>query len=92
MKTIGFTVALEKEMCLPQERMCADGSECISAELWCDEVINCKDFSDESNCTCRERINAGKLCDGYFDCPDGEDEQGCFGKNFPADEKIELLD
>lgn len=53
--------------------------ECISANRWCDNVVDCSDGSDESACTCADRLEEERLCDGYADCPMGEDELGCFG-------------
>ncbi|EDV41196.1 uncharacterized protein Dana_GF10896 [Drosophila ananassae] len=53
--------------------------ECISANRWCDNVVDCSDGSDESACTCADRLDEERLCDGYADCPMGEDELGCFG-------------
>ncbi|XP_017028686.1 serine protease nudel [Drosophila kikkawai] len=53
--------------------------ECIPAERWCDNVVDCSDGSDESACTCADRLDEERLCDGYADCPMGEDELGCFG-------------
>ncbi|KAH8305277.1 hypothetical protein KR018_010024, partial [Drosophila ironensis] len=53
--------------------------ECIAASRWCDNVVDCSDGSDESACTCADRLDEERLCDGYADCPMGEDELGCFG-------------
>ncbi|XP_020801689.1 serine protease nudel [Drosophila serrata] len=53
--------------------------ECIPADRWCDNVVDCSDGSDESACTCADRLDEDRLCDGYADCPMGEDELGCFG-------------
>ncbi|XP_012280703.1 serine protease nudel [Orussus abietinus] len=58
---------------------CADGSLCIPKFQWCDGNIDCPDVSDETRCSCRDRIGRERICDGYFDCPHGDDELGCFG-------------
>ncbi|EDW78727.2 uncharacterized protein Dwil_GK12588 [Drosophila willistoni] len=56
-----------------------DQEECIDSSRWCDNVVDCSDGSDESSCTCANRLDEERLCDGYADCPMGEDELGCFG-------------
>jgi len=39
------------EACLdPDWFECADGSGCVETTLKCDNVYDCKDFSDEQNC------------------------------------------
>ncbi|KAK0183422.1 hypothetical protein PV327_001466 [Microctonus hyperodae] len=58
---------------------CLDKSSCIMRAYWCDGIVHCPDASDETRCSCRDRIIKDRLCDGYFDCPHGEDELGCFG-------------
>lgn len=65
-------------MCEPGHVPCADG-HCIKSELWCDGDVHCADASDETSCTCRQRIDPTRLCDGFHDCPHGEDEIGCHG-------------
>ncbi|XP_070070501.1 serine protease nudel [Drosophila takahashii] len=63
----------------PDQVSCFGQKECISASRWCDNVVDCSDGSDESACTCADRVDEERLCDGYADCPMGEDELGCFG-------------
>ncbi|XP_066908844.1 serine protease nudel [Halyomorpha halys] len=65
--------------CKPGMISCENEQKCIKKENWCDSRIDCIDISDESKCTCKDRIQDEKLCDGYFDCPLGEDELECFG-------------
>ena len=60
---------------------CGDNGRCIARSQWCDGIVDCNDASDETSCTCRERMSQERLCDGYFDCPHGEDELGCLGKD-----------
>ncbi|XP_011695705.1 PREDICTED: serine protease nudel isoform X2 [Wasmannia auropunctata] len=64
--------------CPVNYRQC-DNSHCIPRVKWCDGRVDCSDASDETKCSCRDRILRDRLCDGYFDCPHGEDELGCFG-------------
>nr|NP_523947.2 nudel [Drosophila melanogaster]P98159.2 RecName: Full=Serine protease nudel; Flags: Precursor [Drosophila melanogaster]AAF50656.1 nudel [Drosophila melanogaster] len=63
----------------PDQFSCFGQQECIPAARWCDNVVDCSDGSDESACTCADRVDEERLCDGYEDCPMGEDELGCFG-------------
>ncbi|XP_017080584.2 serine protease nudel [Drosophila eugracilis] len=63
----------------PDQLSCLDQRKCIPALRWCDNVVDCSDGSDESACTCADRVDEDRLCDGYADCPMGEDELGCFG-------------
>lgn len=77
----GFALGLENDAkCKQDERPCADNGECISKLHWCDKQIHCPDASDETGCSCHDRIDKDKLCDGYFDCPHGEDEAACHGE------------
>uniref|UniRef100_A0A1B6DXW5 Peptidase S1 domain-containing protein n=1 Tax=Clastoptera arizonana TaxID=38151 RepID=A0A1B6DXW5_9HEMI len=59
--------------------MCANKERCIHESQWCNGYTDCLDASDETSCSCRNRVDVGKLCDGFFDCPKGEDELSCFG-------------
>ncbi|KAJ9579974.1 hypothetical protein L9F63_004357, partial [Diploptera punctata] len=70
--------------CPPGKVRCKNGLKCIKSENWCDGFVHCNDTSDETNCTCEDRLDPRKICDGYFDCPLGEDELGCFGCNTSA--------
>ncbi|XP_060656762.1 serine protease nudel [Drosophila nasuta] len=58
---------------------CYANKECIADTNWCNNVVDCSDGSDESACTCADRLDEDRLCDGYEDCPMAEDELGCFG-------------
>lgn len=60
---------------------CRDGKRCILRSQWCNGQVDCNDASDETSCSCRDRVSQDRLCDGYFDCPHGEDELGCLGKS-----------
>ncbi|XP_037949020.1 serine protease nudel [Teleopsis dalmanni] len=62
---------------LPGQVACYGGNECINEESWCDNAVDCSDGSDESACTCRDRMSEERICDGYADCPMGEDEMSC---------------
>ncbi|KAH8418283.1 hypothetical protein KR222_011544, partial [Zaprionus bogoriensis] len=71
---------LERHTCSqPDQLACYGLKECIPATRWCDNVVDCSDGSDESACTCADRLDEERLCDGYADCPMAEDELGCFG-------------
>ncbi|XP_076761416.1 serine protease nudel [Xylocopa sonorina] len=67
------------ESCPSNKIRCSDGRRCILRSQWCDGQVDCNDASDETTCSCRDRIAQERLCDGYFDCPHGEDELGCLG-------------
>uniref|UniRef100_A0A672KHW3 Low-density lipoprotein receptor-related protein 2-like n=1 Tax=Sinocyclocheilus grahami TaxID=75366 RepID=A0A672KHW3_SINGR len=69
------------------ELRCANGA-CYNRSQRCDQVLNCRDGSDEANCTQRcssgqfqcnngECIPRGYVCDHDDDCGDRSDEQNC---------------
>lgn len=71
---------LDRQKCSQSDQLACYGSkECIDATRWCDNRVDCSDGSDESACTCANRLDEERLCDGYSDCPMAEDELGCFG-------------
>lgn len=65
--------------CKTGETSCINSAQCIPNERWCDNIVDCRDASDETTCSCISRLDSAKLCDGYLDCPLGSDEIGCFG-------------
>ena len=78
MYTLCFCIFLTE--CPSGRLSCKNGLKCIEESFWCDGYVHCSDISDETNCTCKDRLDKTRICDGYFDCPQGEDELGCFGK------------
>lgn len=75
--------------CTAGEFQCSHGKMCIPEAQVCDGKLQCRDQSDELDCTektksCEHRCADGKrcipkkfLCDGEKDCLDGTDEVGC---------------
>lgn len=63
---------------LDGEVSCYGENQCILQSKWCDSIVDCSDGSDESACSCKNRLSKARICDGYADCPVGEDEVGCF--------------
>ncbi|XP_076268925.1 serine protease nudel isoform X2 [Rhynchophorus ferrugineus] len=66
-------------LCPLGEQACLDNSKCIKNRHICDSEVQCDDSSDETACSCKDRVGKIRVCDGYCDCPNCEDEQGCFG-------------
>ena len=48
----------------------------------CNGDADCPGATDETNCSCRTRIDPSRLCDNVYGCPTGEDELACPGKIF----------
>lgn len=71
------------------EYQCTTSEECIPKTWLCDQVPDCADQSDETDCvyqcsnqtsfTCNngQCINMTYLCDGLPNCRDGSDEANC---------------
>ncbi|KAK2720515.1 hypothetical protein QYM36_004408, partial [Artemia franciscana] len=70
---------IRREFDLGCEFRCQDGSGCFPSSFQCDNAVQCKDASDERDCSCPDRLEPWKICDGFPDCPDREDELGCYG-------------
>ena len=61
--------------------MLCKAGECIPLQLRCNRLADCRDSSDEKNCTCAQLLKAqlqgSKICDGIDDCADLSDETEC---------------
>ncbi|XP_038073197.1 uncharacterized protein LOC119741495 [Patiria miniata] len=71
------------------EFACSSGVQCVAADLHCDSVRDCDDYSDELGCfTCDEdQVSCGhqdmcvgiqQICDVFPDCAGHEDEWDCY--------------
>ncbi|XP_043487916.1 vitellogenin receptor isoform X1 [Polistes fuscatus] len=75
-------------LCNNNQFVCRNG-ECVSHTSRCNSRYDCKDRSDEENCTlitcgsdlfqCHEGscISKSQVCNGKYDCPDYSDELNC---------------
>ncbi|KFM59828.1 SCO-spondin, partial [Stegodyphus mimosarum] len=66
--------------CSEDEMLC-DSGECVESNSRCNMRRDCRDNSDEKNCTCTDLLKvlgqSQKICDGVEDCQDRSDEQNC---------------
>ena len=46
-----YNITLKLSGCADDEFTCSDG-QCINMNSRCDQIINCRDESDEQNCKC----------------------------------------
>ncbi|XP_069952632.1 uncharacterized protein [Cherax quadricarinatus] len=64
----------------PSQFRCGSG-ECIVEFSRCNLMQDCRDNSDEMNCTCSDFLKSKflnrKICDGIVDCWDHSDESNC---------------
>lgn len=61
-----FNISNMFNACGVGEIACADTSQCISTDKWCDNVVDCFDSSDETACSCESRLELERICDGYL--------------------------
>ncbi|KAH6929037.1 hypothetical protein HPB50_022496 [Hyalomma asiaticum] len=63
-----------------KEIKCKSG-ECVPHSALCDRRLDCRDGSDERNCSCKDYLKherlQHKVCDGILDCWDLTDEIHC---------------
>ncbi|XP_055952940.1 uncharacterized protein LOC129988691 [Argiope bruennichi] len=68
------------QKCADDEFQCESG-ECVDLNGRCNMRRDCRDNSDEKNCSCSELLRvmgqSQKICDGVEDCEDHSDEQNC---------------
>ncbi|KAG8199828.1 hypothetical protein JTE90_000916 [Oedothorax gibbosus] len=73
-------VFVSQEACLDHEWRCGSG-ECIDHTSRCNMKRDCRDNSDEKNCSCADLLRvmgqSQKICDGVDDCRDRTDERDC---------------
>ncbi|XP_071525421.1 uncharacterized protein [Panulirus ornatus] len=72
--------SLPNVSCSMDKFSCKDKTQCIPKESECDEIVHCRDGSDETNCTCVKRLRRFRKdfeCDGIYDCYDLTDEASC---------------
>ncbi|XP_071033281.1 uncharacterized protein [Parasteatoda tepidariorum] len=66
--------------CSEDEMQCRSG-ECVDLDSRCNMRRDCRDNSDEKNCSCSELLKvmgqSQKICDGIPDCKDLSDENNC---------------
>ncbi|XP_068241561.1 uncharacterized protein [Palaemon carinicauda] len=67
--------------CSSKSQFRCDNGECIPEFSRCNLIQDCKDSSDEANCTCadllKRQLLSRKICDGIVDCWDHSDETNC---------------
>ncbi len=62
-------------MCLPSQFQCKTSRECVPISKRCDgHTADCKDYSDEYDCKCKDYLSPDKVCDSHVDCHDWGDE------------------